>query len=151
MTFLKKKKNLAYMWVLTDKFYKSSPNSKYRLNFLSAPFAIYSRVSAALHGCQRPKMWRLFLRAMLPVSPPPPPRSLLSVEDLWAVQCCFTAWQSFGAKVHSATILFPSTYGKQTFRQMWGYLVIKRSNFGRKKSCDMFIQRQQRHIHAVYI
>lgn len=105
MTFLKTKpkKTLAYMWVLTDKFYKSSPNSKYRLNFLSAPFAIYSHVSAALHGCQRPKMWRLFLRAMLPV--PPPHRSLLLVEDLWAVQCLLHGLTEFRSVICSKAAL----------------------------------------------
>lgn len=104
MTFLKEKKNIAYMWVLTDKFYKSSPNSKYRVNFLSAPMAIYSRVSATLHGCQRPKMWRLFLRAMLPVYPP-------------SVQCLLHSLAQF-----RSVICTPSTYGKQTFGQIWGYL-----------------------------
>lgn len=69
----KQKINNKKTQVLTGRISKSSPISKYRLNFLSAPSAIYSCVSATLHGCQQPKMRRLFLRAILPVCPPPHP------------------------------------------------------------------------------
>lgn len=39
--------------------YQSSSTSKYRPNFLSAPLAIYSCVSATSLGCQQPWAWRL--------------------------------------------------------------------------------------------
>lgn len=84
--------------VLTGRFSKSSPISKYRLNFLSAPLAIYSRVSATLHGCQQPKMQRLFLWAMLPACFPPTPQTPPRWRTFKPYSVRFTARLNSGAR-----------------------------------------------------
>lgn len=56
---LEKMSFLVYKLVLADKLYQSSPASKYRPNFLSAPLAIYSCVSTTALSSQQPQMRRL--------------------------------------------------------------------------------------------
>lgn len=45
--------------LLVNKFYKSSPASKYKPDFLHTPLTIYSCVSTTSLGNQLPQMWRL--------------------------------------------------------------------------------------------
>lgn len=71
---------------------QSSPTSKYRPNFLSAPLAIYSCVSATLLGCQQPSTWSLCFWGRRCQCPPSPHTSGViwgqrDLHAIWLVSC----------------------------------------------------------------